>query len=173
MATRKQVSLIPTDSALTIAAAKTVSHAYDFTHSGADVSIVGSGAAEITFPSTTDVLVGRDTTDTITNKRITKRVTTTTDDATAVIDTDSCDIYELSAVANTTEFTLTGTPTDGQSLIVRFKDAGTTKGLTWTGFTVIGVTLPTDTSAGKWHYVGCQYNSAASQWQVIMVTEEV
>jgi hypothetical protein len=46
-------------------------------------------------------------TDTLTNKRITKRVATTTDDSTAVIDIDACDVYELSAIANATEFTTT------------------------------------------------------------------
>lgn len=108
-------------------------------------------------------------TTTLTNKRITKRVVTTTDDATAVIDTDITDGYQLSAVANATEFTLTGTPTDGQILIVRYKDAGVSKALTWTGFTPIGTTLPTATTAGKWGYVGCKYNSAASAWHVLAV----
>lgn len=111
-------------------------------------------------------------TNTLTNKRITKRVTTTTDDATAVIDIDACDVYQLSAVANATEFTTTGTPTDGQMLIIRLKDAGVAKGLTWTGFTAIGVTLPTTTVASKWHYIGCTYNSAASAWHAIAVQQE-
>jgi len=106
-------------------------------------------------------------TNTLTNKRITKRVVTTTDDATAVIDVDVTDVYELTAIANATVFTLTGTPTDGQNLIVRYKDAGTTKGLTWTGFTALGIDLPTDTTAGKWEYVGVQYNSGASAWHAI------
>ena len=111
-------------------------------------------------------------TSTLTNKRITKRVTTTTDDATAVIDIDTCDVYQLSAVANATEFTTTGTPTDGQQLIIRLKDAGVAKGLTWTGFTALGVTLPTTTVAGKWHYIGAAYNAAASAWHAIAVGVE-
>ncbi len=106
-------------------------------------------------------------TNTLTNKRITQRVVTTTDDASAAIDVDVTDVYELSAVANATTFTLTGTPTDGQKLIVRFKDAGVAKGLTWTGFTAIGITLPTTTVASKWGYVGCVYNLVATQWQAI------
>jgi hypothetical protein len=112
------------------------------------------------------------TTQTLTNKRITKRVVTTTDDATAVINTDITDVYELSAIANATEFTLTGTPTDGQTLVIRFKDAGVSKALTWTGFTEVGVTLPTATTAGKQHVVGCMYNDAESEWQVLAVAEE-
>jgi len=111
-------------------------------------------------------------TQTLTNKRVTKLVVTTTDDATAAINVDVTDVYELSAVANATVFTLTGTPTDGQTLIVRFKDAGVGKALTWTGFTAIGVTLPTTTVASKWHYVECVYNLAATQWQAIAVVQE-
>lgn len=111
-------------------------------------------------------------TQTLTNKRITKRVVTTTDDATAVIDCAVTDIYELSAVANATEFTVTGTPTDGQPLIIRYKDAGVAKNLTFTGFTAIGVTIPTITTAGKWGVVGAFYNSVGSTWQVLAVSTE-
>lgn len=113
-----------------------------------------------------------DGTQTLTSKRVTQRVVTTTDDATAVIDVDVTDLYQLSAVANATVFTLTGTPTDGQKLTIRFKDAGVAKGLTWTGFTPIGVTLPTTTVASKWHMVGCIYNLSATQWQAVAVLLE-
>jgi len=132
-----------------------------------DINITPKGTGRI--KSATVAVPTISSTDTLTNKRITKRVVTTTDDATAVIDVDVTDDYQLSAVANATEFTLTGTPTDGQVLIVRYKDAGVSKALTWTGFTVIGTTLPTATTAGKWGYVGCKYNSAASQWHVLAV----
>jgi len=109
---------------------------------------------------------------TLEDKAITKRVVTTTDDATAVIDVAVTDIYELTAIANATTFSFTGTPVDGQNIVIRFKDAGVTKGLTWTGFTAIGVTLPTATTAGKWTYVGVIYNAGASQYQVVAVTTE-
>ena len=101
-----------------------------------------------------------------------KRVVTTTDDSTAVINVAVTDVYELTAIANNTTFSFTGTPTDGQNFIIRYKDAGVSKTLTWTGFTAIGVTLPTATTAGKWGYVGVTYNSAASQYHVTAVTTE-
>ena len=110
---------------------------------------------------------------TMTNKRITPRVVTATDDATAVIDVDVTDQYQLTAVANATEFTVSGTPVNGQKLIIRLKDAGVAKALTWTGFTAVGVTLPTTTVANKTHYVGCIYNSADSKWDVLAVSQEV
>lgn len=103
---------------------------------------------------------------------ITKRVVTTTDDSTAVINVAVTDVYQLTAIANNTTFSFTGTPTDGQNFIIRYKDAGVSKTLTWTGFTAIGVTLPTATTAGKWGYVGVTYNSAASQYHVTAVTTE-
>ena len=89
-----------------------------------------------------------------------------------MIDVDVTDQYQLTAIANATEFTVTGTPVNGQKLVIRLKDAGVTKALTWTGFTAIGVTLPTTTTVSKTHYVGCIYNSAASTWDAIAVTEE-
>jgi hypothetical protein len=97
-------------------------------------------------------------------------VVTTTDDATAVIDVGVTDIYELSAIANATTFSTTGSPTDGQKLMIRFKDAGTAKALTWdTVFVAIGVTAPTTTVAGKWHYVDCVYNATATKWHILAV----
>ncbi len=98
---------------------------------------------------------------------IKQRVVTTTDDATAVIDCTITDQYQLSAVANATEFTVTGTPFDGQKLLIRFKDAGVSKDLTFTGFTAIDCTLPTATTAGKWGYVFAVYNLAATTWHVL------
>jgi len=66
MATRKQIPLIPTDSELAITDAKTVSFGCNFTHTGADVEVIGSGSAEITFPSSSDTVLGRASIDSIT-----------------------------------------------------------------------------------------------------------
>lgn len=103
----------------------------------------------------------------------TARVVTTTDDATAVIDVTVTDDYELSAIANATTFSTTGTPTNGQKFVLRFKDAGVAKDLTWDPiFVAIGCTLPTTTVAGKWHYVGGKYNTAASKIHILAVAQE-
>jgi hypothetical protein len=108
--------------------------------------------------------------ETLTNKRITKRVASTTDDATAVIDSDSYDEYYLTAIANPTEISITGTPTTGQTIFIGLKDAGGAKGLTWTGITALGCTLPTTTVAGKQHIIGVKYIGGA--WKGIAVSVE-
>ena len=114
----------------------------------------------------------RAATATLTNKRITSRVASTTDAAISAINTDTTDLYALTAVVNATTFTLTGTPTNGQKLMIRFKDAWTAEALTWIGFTAIWVSLPTTTVAGKNHYVGCIYSSWTTRWEVIAVWVE-
>lgn len=67
----------------------------------------------------------------------------------------------------------TGTPVQGQKLMLRFKDDGTTRNFTWNIiWRAIGVTLPTATTANKTLYVGAVYNSTDSKWDVIAVKEE-
>lgn len=105
--------------------------------------------------------------------RIQKNIVSAADDATAAIDCAITDIYELTAMANATTFSVTGTPLNGQALLVRLKDNGTARALTWgSEFASKGATLPTTTVLGKQHYVGFVYNSASSKWECIMATVE-
>jgi len=110
-------------------------------------------------------------TDTLTNKRITPRVGTTTSASTITPNSDNYDIYTITALAvNATIAAPSGTPTNGQSLLIRIKDNGTSRTLTWNSiYNVIGVELPTATTAGKTHYIGCKYNSANSKWDVLAI----
>jgi len=124
----------------------------------------------VTAPSGT--IVGTTDAQILSGKGITQRVITTTDLANSVIDCTITDTYQLSAVANATTFTVTGTPTDGQKLIIRYKDAGAPKGLTFTGFTALGVTIPTTTVTSKWGYVGAIFNSAANTWHILAASVE-
>ena len=68
MPIRKKIPLITEDATLNIAAGKTLDV------SGADVSIVGSGTAVITFPSATSTLATLTGTETFTNKTLTSPV---------------------------------------------------------------------------------------------------
>ena len=70
----------------------------------------------------------------------------------------------------------TGTPAQGQPLMIRIKDNGIPRAISWAagtaGYRAIGVALPTTTVANKTTYVGCIYNSTDSRWDVIGVTTE-
>jgi hypothetical protein len=72
--------------------------------------------------------------------------------------------------------TPSGTPVDGQRLMLRFEDNGTGRGITWTGtsgaYRAVGVTLPTTTVASKVTYVGCVYNSTDIFWDAIAVATQ-
>lgn len=104
------------------------------------------------------------------NNKLVKRVVTTADDATAVINVDVTDQYQLTAMANATTISTSGTPTAGQKLIIRLKDNGTARALTWDGvFRAIGVTAPTTTTISKTLYIGCVYNATDSKFDILAV----
>lgn len=100
------------------------------------------------------------------------RVVSTTDDATAVIDCTITDVYVLTAVANATEFTITGTPVAEQQILIKYKDAGAAKGLTFTGISPIGITLPTTTTQSKWGYVLIAYSASGTAWHALATGTE-
>ena len=67
----------------------------------------------------------------------------------------------------------TGTAADGFGLVVRIKDNGTARALTYdTQYRAIGVTLPTTTVLGKTLYLGMVYNAADTKWDVVAVAQE-
>ena len=135
-------------------------------------TIVNTGT--LTLPTSTDTLVGRATTDTLTNKRIDPRNVVAASAATLTPDVSVGDQYAFTALAAALTINApTGTPTDGDKLIFRLLDNGTARALTWNAtFTVIGVTLPTTTVASKTTYVGCIYNANNTRWDVIAVTTQ-
>jgi hypothetical protein len=91
--------------------------------------------------------------------------------------TDS-DIVEVTAQAEALAITFdSGSPVNGQKIIFRLKDNGTSRALSWEtaqpkGFRAIGVTLPAATIATKTLYIGAIYNSAAQRWDVIGLGQE-
>jgi len=66
-----------------------------------------------------------------------------------------------------------GTPRNGNRLIVRIKDDGTGRALTYNAiYRALEFELPTTTVAGKTMYLGFMYNSADSKWDLLAVNEE-
>lgn len=81
--------------------------------------------------------------------------------------------YITALAASLTINAPSGTPTNGNNLLIRIEDDGTTRALTWNAiYEAVGVTLPTTTVAGKKMYIGCIYNSADSKWDVVSVVQE-
>lgn len=144
--------------------------------SGANsITLTSTGATNVTLP-TTGTLSTLAGTETLTNKRVTKRVTTITSSATPTINTDNCDAVTITALATAiTSMTtnLSGTPTNFQPLIFRIKDDGTARAITWgASFTPMGVALPTTTVISKILTVGFIYDTVLSKWACIASAQE-
>ena len=66
-----------------------------------------------------------------------------------------------------------GTASNGNTLLIRIKDNGTSRTLTFNeAFVAVGVTLPPATTMNKVLYIGAIYNSTSSKWEVVSVNKE-
>ncbi len=87
----------------------------------------------------------------------------------------SAGLFEITAVGQA--FTIAapaGIPLDGQILIIRIKDNGTGRAITWNAiYRVIGTTLPTTTVANKTYYTINIYNLADLKWDVVGTALEI
>lgn len=116
----------------------------------------------------------RAATATLSGKRITPRVDTVASASTVTPTGDASDLYTVTALAAAATIAApSGTPVNGQKLLLRIKDNGTARALTWNAiYRIVGVVLPTTTVISKTTYVGCIYNSADTKWDVIAVATE-
>lgn len=112
--------------------------------------------------------------DTLINKRINPRVQGEASSATTTPTADTCDIWDVTALAvGTTIGAPTGTPVNGQKLIIKIKDNGVARAIAYNAiFRALGATLPTTTVVSKQLYLGCIYNSGSSKWEVVAVAQE-
>ena len=115
-------------------------------------------------------------TQTLTNKRYTPRIGTEASSATSTPTSDTVDQWNVTALAEADAFAApTGTPTNGQHLIIRIKDNGTARALSWNAIYRAGtdVVLPSTTVISKTVYLGFIYNSADSKWDLLVVTGNI
>lgn len=121
-------------------------------------------------------VVGTTDTQTLSNKRNTARVTSITSSATPTVNTDNRDAVHITALAAAiTSMTtnLTGTPNAFDKLIVRIKDDGTARAITWgASFEACGVALPTTTVISKRLTVGFIWSTTTSKWGCVASVQE-
>jgi hypothetical protein len=84
------------------------------------------------------------------------------------------DLVKVTAQAASLNFVNpTGSWSEGQSLMIRIKDNGTARAISYdTNYRAIGVTLPTTTTISKTTYLGIIYNQTDGKWDVIGVTTQ-
>lgn len=127
-------------------------------------------------PSTTRRTVVLDTaTQTLTNKRINPRVQAVTSASTVTPSADNDDEVVITAQgAALTLANWSGTPVQGQAIIIRIKDDGTARAITFdTLYRAVGAYLPTTTVIGKTVYIACIYNSTDTKIDVVSVAQEI
>ena len=67
----------------------------------------------------------------------------------------------------------TGSPQNGDKMLFAVKDNGTARAITWNAiYVACGSTPPATTVAGKWVYVGFIYNTTASKYHCVEVSQE-
>lgn len=134
-----------------------------------------TASTNVTLP-TTGTLASLAGTETLTNKRITKRICTITSSATPTVNTDSYDCVTITAQAEAiTSMTsgLSGTPTNFQPLLYRILDNGTGRAITWgDSFQAMGTALPTTTTANKVLTVGFLYDTVDAKWGCVASATE-
>lgn len=103
-------------------------------------------------------------------ERLTKRVASVASSSTPTPNADTTDLYHITALAATATFGApTGTPSDGQQILMRVKDNGTARVLAWNAIyrASTDLPLPSTTIAGKIMYVGFIYNAPDSKWDQV------
>lgn len=79
-------------------------------------------------------------------------------------------ITVLAATAGFSVANPTGTPADGQRLVLRFKDNGTARAITWSGTQYRASSddpFPTTTVLSKTLYLAFMYNAADTKWDLV------
>lgn len=67
----------------------------------------------------------------------------------------------------------TGTAVDGHGVIIRIKDNGTARSISYgSQYRALGVTLPTTTVISKTLYLGMIFNNTDTKWDVVSVAQE-
>ena len=141
---------------------------------GLTVGNITLDSATGTLTSTNANITNSLTANTISSSRLNIRTSTTASTATLTPDISAFDQYNITAQAESLTIAAPiGTPVDGNKLMFRIIDNGTSRAITWNAtYNVIGCILPTSTTVNKMIYIGCIYNSTNTRWDVIAVSTQ-
>ncbi len=142
----------------------------------------GSAASTQTFQAS-DTIVGRATTDILTNKTIIassnviEEITSIASSATPTPTGGSLrNAFSITALATAATFAApSGSPSNWNRLLIRIKDNGTARALTWDSIYVAGgVALPTTTILSKILTLGFIYNTdnSLNKWMLVANSQE-
>lgn len=130
---------------------------------------ITSAAGNTTDPSANN-------TDYVCLTRFNRRVTSITSSATPTPNSATTDLFAITALAVGATFAApTGTPKDGQQLMMRVKDSGTAQALAYNAIyrASTDLPLPTSTVLSKTLYMGWLYNANDTKWDLIGVLSNV
>jgi hypothetical protein len=103
-----------------------------------------------TFPDATTTLVGIDTAQSLSNKRIYPRQSTQTSPSSITPDKSQYDEYYITALANNITINNATSPSVGDTFVIYLTDNGTSRSMSWGSHYVgLGGSLPTSTTANK------------------------
>lgn len=103
---------------------------------------------------------------------IVTRTATVTTSATPTPNADTTDLYTVTALAEAATFGApTGTPSEGQKLMIRIKDNATARALAWNAIyrASSDLALPSTTILSKTLYLGFVYNNTDTKWDLLSV----
>jgi hypothetical protein len=125
----------------------------------------------VAVPDFTGTLVGDSNTQCVTSKQIVPRSSVQTGAIATLCPTPNTnDVWTVLGLS-TAMGICGGSANDGEALLIRIQDNGTSRALTWAsgalGYQAIGVTLPTATTINKMTYVCAIYNSCCTRWDVV------
>lgn len=140
----------------------------------ADVTLTHNGLidtfAELDAIVADKTLVNTADAQTLASKRITPRITSTASATSWTIDSDSYDMAIQTALAGDCTINApSGTPTQGQKLVIRIKDNGSARSLSWNAIfrASSDLSLPTTTTINKTMYLGFFYNDTDTKWDLL------
>lgn len=127
---------------------------------------IKAGAVGTTQLADSAVTTGKIADSAITRAKLVDLTTTITTNTTI---TPALGNYNVTALGSPATIAAPGfTPAQSNLIVLRLKDNGTARALTWNAiYRPIGVTLPASTVANKMLYVGMKYNVEDAKWDVL------